>query len=85
MLCRQVSQPGAAKPTRATRGVVQVIHLDEVDLVGNALEDELRDARAYVDLVVHIAVVEQEDTDFTSVVQINHSGTHIESVLNSQS
>lgn len=75
-----VSVAGAAKATGATDTLLELLHL--LHLGGDdALEDELRDAVALLDLVVGVGVVEQQHLDLAAVVGVNDARASVDEVL----
>lgn len=70
----------AAKATGATNALGELLDLDDVGR-DDALEDELGDAVAFLDLVVGLGVVEEEHLDLAAVVGVDDARARVDEVL----
>lgn len=74
------SDASRAKAASSALGIIQRLDLHNVR-GGDALEDELSDAIAALHLESSLGVIEEEDTDVSTVVTIDHAGANIDEVL----
>lgn len=70
----------AAEAASASHALFQLLHLDNLGGI-DALENQLCDAVALLDLKVGLSVVEQENLDFAAVVGIDDTGASVDEVL----
>lgn len=79
----RVAVAGAAKAARAADALLELLDLDDVG-GHDALQDELRDAVAVLDLVVGVGVVEEQHLDLAAVVGVDDAGARVDEVLGRQ-
>src|SRR5215212_10218160 len=70
------SGAGAAEAARAAAGLFEFFGPGGLGC-GDGLDDELRDARAGLDLERPAAVVDERAQDFAAVVRVDHPGQHV--------
>jgi hypothetical protein len=70
----------AAKPAGAPHALLELLHLDDIGRV-DALEDELGNAVALLDLVVRLGVVEEQHLHLAAVVGVDDARARVDEVL----
>lgn len=72
-----------ASAAKATSTALRIIELLNPHSLGrdDALQDELRDAVASLDLVVGLSVVEEDHADSTSVISVDDAGARVDEVF----
>lgn len=78
--CLFFSLTGASEAASASDALLELLDLDNLGGV-DALEDELGDAVALLDLKVGLAVVEEKNLYLASVVGVNDTGARVDEVL----
>ena len=82
--CRPSTESTCApEAASAADALLELLNLDNLGGV-DALNDELRDAVALLDLEVGVGMVEEQNLDGAAVVGVDHAGARVDEVLGCQ-